>query len=133
MGKRGGLLSKGQLPPPHADNQWAKAFIDGGRHAETAQAALTGILKLVIGGLTSVISIVLDTVNLQFQGWFVPISLRPVLGIVAAHVMATVWSSCSYLLPPGGGYSIYKTAHRIPLRILSIAFEEELKVLDFAQ
>ena len=31
------------------------------------------------------------TVNLQFQGWFVSISLRPVLRIVTAYVMATVW------------------------------------------
>ena len=82
--------------------------------------------------MTSIILIVLSTVSLQFQGWFVPISLRPVLRIVAAYVMATAWSSCSSLLPPGGGFSIYKTAHRIWLRILSIALEEELKVLDFA-
>ena len=64
-------------------------------HAETAQSALTVIFKLVVGGLTSVILIVLGTVNLQFQGPFVPISLWPVLGIVAAHVLGTVWSSCS--------------------------------------
>ena len=76
--------------------------------------------------------IVLGTVSLQFQGRFVPISLRLVLRIAAACVMATVWSSCSSLLPPGRGFSIYKTAHRIWLRILSIALEEELKVLDFA-
>ena len=36
------------------------------------------------------------------------------------------------LLPPGGGLSIYKIAHRIWLQILSIALEKELKVLDFA-
>ena len=79
------------------DSQWARAFIDRGLvlHAETAQSALTVILKLVIRGLTSIILIVLTTVNLQFQGQFIPISLRPVLGIVAAYVMATVWSSCS--------------------------------------
>ena len=37
------------LPPPPPDNQWAKAFVDGGRgiHAETVQSALTVILKLV--------------------------------------------------------------------------------------
>ena len=54
----------------HTHNQWARAFIDGGRalHAETAQSALTVIFKLVIGDLTSVILIVLNTVNLQFQG-----------------------------------------------------------------
>ena len=87
-----------QRPTPHpTDNQGARAFIDGGRglHAETAQSALRVVLKLVIGGLTSVILIVLSTVSLQFQDWFVPIALRPVLGIVAAYVMVTVWSSCS--------------------------------------
>ena len=52
-----------------------------------------------------------------------------VLGIVAARVMATVWSSCSSLLPPGRGFSIYKTAHRLWLRILPIALEKELKSL----
>ena len=38
-------------------NQGARAVIDGGRglQAETAQSALTVILKLVTGGLTSVI------------------------------------------------------------------------------
>ena len=64
-------------------------------HAETAQSALTVILKLVISGLISVILIVLSMVDLQFQGWFVPISLRPTFTILAAYVMATVWLSCS--------------------------------------
>ena len=117
---------------PTTDNQGARAFIDGGRwlHVKTAQSALTVILKLVIGGLTSIILIVLRRVSLQFQGQFVPIPLRPVLGTVVAYVMATVWSS-RYLLPPGGGFSIYKRAHRIQLRILSMALEKELNVLEF--
>ena len=86
-----------QRPTPRPDNQGARAFIDRGRglHVETAQSALTVILNLVISGLTSVILIVLGTVNLQFQVRFVPISLRPILGIVAAYVTATVWSSRS--------------------------------------
>ena len=77
-------------PPP--ENQGARAFTERGRglHAETAQSALTVILKLVTAGLTGVILIVLSTVNLQFQGWFVSISLRPILGLVTAYVMATV-------------------------------------------
>ena len=33
-------------------------------------------------------------VNLQFQGRLVPTSLRPVLGIVGAYVIATLWSLC---------------------------------------
>ena len=120
-------------PPPPTDSQGARAFTGEGRrlHAETAQSALTIILKLVIGGLTSVILIVSSTVSLQFLGWFVPISLRPVLGIVAAYVMATVWSSCVNFFHLVG-FSIYKTAHRTWLRICSIALEEDLKVLDFA-
>ena len=86
-----------QRPTPPTDNQCARAFIGQGRglHAETAQSALTVILTLVIGGLIRVILIVLGTVNLQFQGRFVSISLRPALRIVAAYVMVTVWSSCS--------------------------------------
>ena len=84
-------------PATSRNNQGARAFIDGGRglHAETAQSALTVILKLIIGGLTSVILIVLGTANLQFHVRFVPISLSPILGIVGAYVIATVWSSCS--------------------------------------
>ena len=59
------------------------------------QSALAVILKLVISGLTSVILIVLGTVSVQFQGPLVPISLRPVLRVVATHIRAMVWSSCS--------------------------------------
>ena len=36
------------------------------------------------GGLTSVILVVSSTVHFQLQNQFVPIALRPVLGIVAA-------------------------------------------------
>ena len=52
-------------------------------------------LQLVISGLTSIIWVVLGTVTLHFQGAFVPISLWSGLRIVAAHVLDTVWSSCS--------------------------------------
>ena len=60
--------------PP--DYEWARAITGGGRglHVEKAQSALRVILKLVIGGLTSIIFIVLSTVTLQLQGWFVSIS-----------------------------------------------------------
>jgi len=108
--------------------------IVGGKplHAETAQSALTVFLKLVIGGLTSIVLIVFSTVTLQSYCQFVPISLSPVLGTVAAYVMATILLLHNYLLPPGKGFSIYKTAHGLWLKILSIALEKELKVLDFA-
>ena len=55
-----------------------------------------------------------------------------VLGTVAAFVVASIWSSCSHPPPPGGGFSVCKTALKIWLRILSIGLKEELKVLDYA-
>ena len=48
-------------------------------------------LPLLISGLSSITLVVLGTVNLQFQGPFVLISLCPILGIVAAFIMGTVW------------------------------------------
>ena len=63
-------MSKGHFP---TDTQWAGAlngdfqgWIGGGRglHAETAQSALTVLLKLVIRGLMCVILIVLSALNL---------------------------------------------------------------------
>ena len=97
-GGGGGSLSKDQLLPPN--NQWGKNFFIDRRwglwelHA-TAQLSLTVIFKSVIGGLTSIILIVLGIVNLQFQVPFVSISLRPILRIIAVYVMSIVWSSCS--------------------------------------
>ena len=62
--------------PTHlAGSRWGKSFYrqkvsgGGGLHAKIAQSSLTVIFKLVIGGLTSLIFVVLDTVNLQFQGF----------------------------------------------------------------
>ena len=71
---------------PVTDNQWARAFISWrrGLHEETAQSALI-ILKLVIGGLTTVILVALGTINLQFQDWFISVSLRLVLQTVEAY------------------------------------------------
>ena len=82
-----GPLSTGRLLPL-PDNQGTRALIDRGRGlcVETAQSALMVLLLLAIRGLSSSVLIVLRTVSLQFQSWFVPISLRPVLGIAAAYV-----------------------------------------------
>lgn len=77
---------------------------EGGGHTQKQHSLIRGSSwNGSCGGLTSVILIVLSAVHLQFQGRFVPISLRPVLGTVAAYVTATVWSSCSERLPPSGG------------------------------
>ena len=71
-------------PPPLATSG-ARGFLHRmGLYAETAQSALTVILKSVISGLISIIFVVLGTVNFQFPGALVPISLRPILGIMAA-------------------------------------------------
>ena len=71
-------------------------------------------------GLNSEHHLVLSTVNLQFQDWFVPISWRKVLMIMAIYVISTVWSSHNSS-STWWGFSIYKTAHRTWLRILSVA------------
>ena len=42
-----------------------------------------------------------------------------------------VWSSCNLFLQPVWDFSICKIAQKIWLRMLSIAPEKELKVLDF--
>ena len=57
--------------------------------------------------------------------------MKPAIEIEAAYVMDTVWSSLvNFCL--AGGFSKYKTAQRIWLRILSIALEDALKILDLA-
>ena len=85
------VCPKADSPP--MDSQWVRAFTDRGRglHAETVQSALTIILKLAIGGLISVTLIVLGTVNLQFQGCIVSISLRLILRTVAAYETPVLW------------------------------------------
>ena len=95
-GEGGRHLSKGRLrhTPPHSRQAEGESFYQhsGGQlHVETVQSSLTVIFKLVLSGLTSIILIVLGTVNLQFQSPFVPISLWPVFGIVTARVLGTVW------------------------------------------
>ena len=62
------------LPVPPPVRAGAFAVRGRGLQAETAPPALTGVLRSVIGGLTSVILIISGTVGLQFRGWFVPVS-----------------------------------------------------------
>ena len=77
---------------PCTGNQWGKSFYRQkcGRGTRCRNSShLTGIFKLVISGLTTVISIVLDKVNYQFQDPVVSISLWSILGIVVA--LLWVW------------------------------------------
>ena len=89
-------LSKSWPLPP--ESQGARLFIhrERGLHAETDQSALTVVLKFVIS-LTSITLTVWGMIHLQFQlqSQFVTISLSPLLEIVAAYVMTTVWPSYS--------------------------------------
>ena len=86
LGGEGGLLSKGWLPPLTIRGQ-ELLEPEGGGYMQKQQSALTVIWKLIIGGLILVILIALSTVNLHFQGWFVPISLGPILGINFFHLV----------------------------------------------
>ena len=63
-----------------------------GGYMQNQRSSLSVIFKLVISGLTSIIVVVLGTVNLQFQGALTPISLWPILRIVAAQVLGAGWS-----------------------------------------
>ena len=63
-------MSKGGLPLPQPGGKSSYRQREG-LHAETVPSALRVILKLVIGGLIYVISVVLSTVTLQFHGLFV--------------------------------------------------------------
>ena len=58
----------------------------GALRAETAESSLPVLFRWAMGGLSSVILVVLGAVNLQFQGQSVSSSLRPILRIMAAYV-----------------------------------------------
>ena len=81
----GRLLSKGRLP------HWqsvAKSFYTPREGATCRNSRVSSDSHLEIGhAVVCSASSWLSIVNLQFQGRFVPISLRPVLRIVAAYVM----------------------------------------------
>ena len=99
---KGKLMSKGEFTSKDelmSNNQWVRAFKGSavGGWGATCRNSTVNSWHLEIGHTVvwSVILIVLSSNWFSvFQGWFVPISLRPVLGTVAAYVRATVWSSC---------------------------------------
>ena len=131
-----GLQTSFQRPTSPSGNQWGKSFYrqkwngGGGLRAKIAVSSLTVIFKLVISGLTSVILVVLDIVNFQFQGPFVPISLQQFSNLW--QLMWWIQSSHHVVNFSTWRSSLYKRAHRIWLRILSVALEKEQKILDCA-
>ena len=84
-------------------NQWAGVFkrafqgvqAEGGAPCRNLTVSSDCHLEIGHWWCEQNILIVLSTGSLQFQGLFVPISLRPNLRTVAAYIMATAWSSCS--------------------------------------
>ena len=137
-GEGGGHLSKSQFST-WPDKQGVRAFIDrirvgrgsgvGAVTCRNSTVISNSHLQLVIRGLTSSILVALGMVNLQF--W----------GCTCSHFFAVNSPNCGSSNP---GYSlvlivnlstwcfgIYKTAHRIWLRILSTTLEKELKVPDY--
>ena len=105
LGRRWTHVPKNQLP---IANQWARAprgqfqgCIDAAgrlhveQHSQLWKWSWTWSCDSLIGIILIVLSIVSSSSSFQFQGQFVPISLRPVLKIVAAYVVATSWSLCN--------------------------------------
>ena len=118
-------------PIPPTDKQGIRAFIDRvgiGVTCRNSTVISDSHLQLVISGLTSIMLLVLGTVNLQFGCAFVPISFQSVLRTAAAQVQ--VQSGYHVVNSSTWCFGTYKTAHRIRLRILSIDFEIELNGLD---
>ena len=84
-------------------NQWAGALkrvfqgvqAEGGAPCRNCRVSSDCHLEIGHWWCEQNILIVLSTGSLQFQGLFVPISIRPSLRTVAAYIMATAWSSCS--------------------------------------
>ena len=103
-------LSKGWLPALATSG--ARAFINRRRgfHAEIAQLSLTVILKLAIDGLTSIILVVLGTVNLQFQDPFFPFFWGQFSELW--HLLSWVLSGHHVLNFSTWCFSICKTARR---------------------
>ena len=87
-------------PPTPCNKQGVRVFIDkvcvcGGVTCRNSIVISNSHLQLFISGITSIILVILGTVNVQFQGAGVPISLQSILIIMEAQVLGTVWSSCS--------------------------------------
>ena len=104
---REGVCPKADSPP---DNRGQELLQTGrGLLAKAAQSSQIVIFRLVLGGLTSITLAVLGTVNLQLQGQFLSVSLRPILGTEAAcHGYSLVIVQLTS--PAGGGFSICKTS-----------------------
>ena len=118
--------------PPRTQRE--RAFINRGRglHAETAQSALTVILKLVIGGLIGVFLIIITTVTLQLQSvcsGFLEARSRILGGVCHGCSLTVVWFTSS----AWWGFPCLEERSQDVAQNVTSALEQELKVLGFAQ
>ena len=95
-------MSKSQLPPFDQGKSFERRVLGvyrrgggGAPPCRMAQSVLTVILKLVMLWSDQRHLDGFNVVIFNSRVGFVPISLKPVLRIVAAYVMGIVWSSCS--------------------------------------
>ena len=98
-----------QKPTPATDNQWARAFIDGGRGPRVEKSTVNSESHLDNCHQWS------DVPFLEASSWH--------SGSLCQDCSLVVTQSTS---PRPGGFSIYKTAQRLWLTVLPIAFEEVL-------
>ena len=82
-GECGWMHVQRPAPPPQQSRGKSLYRMREGAMCWNSRVSSDGHLE--IGGLTSIILIVLRPVNLQFRVQFVPISLRPICGSVAAY------------------------------------------------
>ena len=97
-GSEGGLLSK--VNSPHPDKQWARAFVDRGRglHSESAQSALTVILKLVMSWSDQHHLDCFEYITSVLNIHLVHLVLSTVSGLVCFHLLeASSWNCYSTL------------------------------------
>ena len=79
------LIPHPQPQQARGESFYRQSWAEGWCPSRNSIVVSNSHLQIIISGLISIILIVLGTVNLQFQGSFVSISLRSILRIVAAH------------------------------------------------
>ena len=130
-----GRGSGGRCPKAYSrpDKQGMRAFIDimGWEAPCRNSTVISNHLRLVVSCLTCIILVVLGSGNFQFQ--------YALVSIFFCRQFSELWQLVSWVQSAHHvvnfstwHFSFYKTTHRIWLRILSIALEKELKVLDYA-
>ena len=115
LGRKAGKANICPKANSHSGNPWGSLFFKDwrkGLHAKTEQSALTVIFKLAIRGLTSVILVVLGTVNIFSSR----VHLFPFLWSQFSELWQLMsWVQSGHLVVNFSTwcFAVYKTAHRI--------------------